>query len=254
MNERYLSISESLKAGFQLWSKHFKKIIIVGLLVYIPVQVLIELISVLFTDGTAMDLSNDDFSTMNNLYNLIRGLIGSIATLAILGFTLTNLDDEKELSIQDSLKIGFSKWGTYIVVRISAGIKVFLYLLMLVVPGVIKSVQYSFIDCVVVSGKNSMKDECDESTELVENNWWNVFGLVIILFVVQAAIEALFLVVLNSYVDNHIISIVGGVIVCLLQSYTIVVKAHYFYTLRSLKTKPLEEVESIGEPMAVKSV
>lgn len=251
MSELSLSISESLRFGFQFWSKHLKTILICGLLVYLPTQIFIELVSVLFTDGTAMNLSDQDLSIMNNIFNVLRFLLGSIATLAILAFTFGKMVNDEELSIQESLKVGFNKWGTFIGASIIAGLKVFVYMLMLIIPGIYKSVRYTFIDCVVITGKSSMVDEGEESEKLVQNNWWNVFWMLVVVVLVQFAIELIMAVPLYFYLDNHLISILGGVGVSLLQSYCIIVRAHYFHTLRSLKTKPLEEVESIGEPMKV---
>lgn len=248
MIETRLSISDSMKSGFQLWKKNFQKIIVVGLIVYIPTQICIELISILFDNTLSLDENPEHLRLANNIYNMIRYFIGSVALLAILNFIINKIQNENqdELTIKEILLIGLNKWPTFIGVGIIAGLKILGYTILLIIPGIYKSVRLSFIDCVVASNNNKFKDECDESEELVKNNWWKVFGFLILMFLLQILLEILFAIPLY-FIDSQIISFPIAVFVSLLETYFIVVRADYFFKINQLKNELVIEIDSIPE-------
>lgn len=250
MDEIKLSIADSLKSGFQMWTKHFKKIMIVGLIVYIPTQLFIELAGLVLENQISLNDSFDQMRLANNIYSTIRYIFGAVALLGILNFTITQLEEEKEISIKEIITTGLNRWGKFIGVGIIAGLKIFVYTLMLIIPGIYKSVRLSFIDCVVATNNNKFKDEYDESEELVKNNWWRVFGFLVLMFFVQFLLEALFAVPALMIENSMFLSITTGVVVQLIETYFIVVRANYFFTLKQIKTEPLKEIESIAENKA----
>jgi len=241
MIEVKLSITDSMKSGFQLWKKHFLKILIVGLIVYIPTQICIELISMLFENVFKIEDNPDNLRLMNNIYNLIRYLIGSVALLGILNFIIGRLEkeDEEEQSIREILLHGLKKWPTFIGVGFYAGLKILGYTLLLIVPGIYKSVRLSFIDCEVATNDYKVIDPCDVSEQLVENHWWRVFGFLLFMFLLEFLFELLFVIpfLLNS--ESHIMSILLGVIVKLFETYFIVVRANYYFRLKKLKNSDI---------------
>jgi len=237
MNETKLSIYDSIISGFQLWKKHLKKILVVGLIVYFPTQICIELISVLFENLFSIEEYPNNLRLMNSIYDLIRYLIGSVALLGILNFIINRLEkeDEEEQSIRDIIIHGLKKWPTFIGVGFEAGLKILGYMLLLIVPGIYKSVQLSFIDCEVATNDYKIIDPCDVSEQLVKNNWWRVFSFLLLMFVLELLFELLFIIpfILNS--ESHIISVLLGVIVKLFETYFIVVRANYYFKLKKLK-------------------
>lgn len=247
MIETKLSISDSMKSGFQMWKKYFKKIMLVGLLVYIPTQICIELISILLDNALALDENPDHIRLANSIYSTIRYLIGSVALLGILNFIISRLENENEITTKQILLIGLNKWGTFIGVGIIAGLKILLYLILLIIPGIYKSVRLSFIDCIVATNNNKFKDECDESEQLVNNYWWKVFGFLICIFLLQFLLEIIFAAPLIYFEDYQSMTIILGVIVSLLETYFIVVRAIFFFNLKQIKNESIREIESISE-------
>jgi len=249
MIETRLSISDSMKSGFQMWKKYFQKIIVIGLIVYIPTQICIELISILLDNILLLEENPEHLRLANNIYNMIRYLIGSVALLAILNFIINRMENEneEELTIKEILLVGLNKWPTFIGVGFIAGLKILGYTLLLIIPGIYKSVRLSFIDCIVSTNNNKFKDECDESEELVKNNWWKVFGFVVLMFLLQFLFEILFAVPIIYFSDSHIISISLAVIISLFETYFIVVRANYFFKIRQLKNEYIKEIDSIPE-------
>lgn len=252
MIESKLSVSYAMKSGFGLWKKHFLKIMIVGLIVYIPTQICIELISIPLNNTLLADDDSSSIRLANNIYELIRYLIGAVALLGILNFVIIKLEDEdkEELTVKEILISGFNKWSTFIGAGIIAGFKILGYTLLLIIPGIYKSIRLSFIDCIVVTNSNKFKDECDESEELVKNHWWEVFGFYTLLFVLQFTLEiALTIPFLYGIIDSEIILAFVAVFISLIETYFIVVRAHYFVRLRQLKNESAaieQTVENAG--------
>jgi hypothetical protein len=237
MIETKLSISDSMKSGFQLWKKYLPKILVVGLIVYIPTQICIELISVLFENVFSIEDNPNNLRLMNNIYDLIRYLIGSVALLGILNFIIKKLEneDENEQSSKDIILHGLKKWPDFIGVGFVAGLKILGYTLLLIIPGIYKSVRLSFIDCEVATNDYKITDPCDVSEQLVENYWWKVFGFLLLMFLLEFLFELLFVIpfLLNS--ESHVMSVLLGVIVKLFETYFIVVRANYYFRLKKLK-------------------
>lgn len=236
MIETKLSISDSMKSGFQLWKKYLPKILVVGLIVYFPTQICIELISMLFENVFSIQENPANMRLMNNIYNLIRYLIGSVALLGILNFIINKLEkeDEEEQSIRDIISHGLKKWPTFIGVGFVAGFKIICYTLLLIVPGIYKSVRLSFIDCEVATNDHKIMDSCDASEQLVENHWWKVFGFLLLMFLLEFLFELLFVIPLLLNPESHVLSVLLGVIVKLFETYLIVVRADYYFRLKKL--------------------
>ena len=237
MIETKLSISDSMKSGFQLWKKYLPKIMVVGLIVYLPTQICIELISMLFENVFSIEGNPDNIKMMDNIYNLIRYLIGSVALLGILNFIINRLEneDEEEQSSKDIILHGLRRWPTFIEVGFFAGIKILGYTLLLIIPGIYKSVRLSFIDCEVATNNYKIIDPCDVSEQLVENHWWRVFGFLSLMFLLELLFELLFVIPLLMNSESHIVSVILGVIIKLFETYFIVVRASYYFRLKKIK-------------------
>lgn len=242
MIEKKLSISDSMKSGFHLWKKYLSKILIVGLIVYIPTQICIELLSELFENVLQVAENPDNIRLMNNIYDLIRYLIGSVALLGILNFIIIKLENgdedrvENEQSTRDIILHGLKKWSGFIGVGIIAGFKIIFYTLLLIIPGIYKSVRLSFIDCEVATNDHRITDPCDVSEQLVENHWWKVFGFLLLILLLELLFEILFTIPLLLNPESHVLSLLLGVTIKLLETYFIVVKADYYFRLKKLKT------------------
>jgi len=237
-----ISIREAMKTAFHLWKKHFLKIILVGLIVYIPTQLCIELIS------TQIDPEN--FRLANSVYTLIRELIGAVALLGIISFIVRILEnkEEKEQSVREILRHGMETWPIFIGKCFIAGFKILGYTLLLIVPGIYKSVRLSFLDCVVATNDDDTINELDESERLVKNRWWKVFSFLLLTFFLAFFLEILLVPLIFLVPESHILSFFIGVIILLLQTYFIVVRATYYISVKKLvpsesKQQPYIRVE-----------
>jgi hypothetical protein len=231
MIKQTISFGDTFNSAFVTWKKHFIKIAIVAIVVYTPAQILIEIASVLFQNiFPADDISN--VRLMNNIYNLIRQLIGSIAVLGIINFVYLQLSEsDKTLSSYDIIVHGLKKWPDFMLASIVAGFKILLYLLLLIIPGIYKGVRLSFLDCIIATKDKSIDDSCNDSEFIVENNWWRIFGFIVLLLLIEFFNELVFVIPLFSFAESHVASVLLGVLIKIFTSFLVVVRATYYFKI-----------------------
>ena len=242
MLENKISVFDSMKSALSLWKKHFVKISIASIVVFFPTQICVELALTQFSKPTIIDNSENLLFLIGVIY-VIRFLIGSVALLGIINFSVKMLNNEEEQKIREIIFQGLKRWPQFIKLRFVAGYKISLYFCLLFLPGIFKSVRLSFVDCVVSTNNNIFIDECHESEQLVENHWWEVFGFLCLFFTFVCLFELLYLTILYTYSssESQIISIVLGVTIQTLETYLVVFKANYYFNRKKLmKTKKAE--------------
>lgn len=230
-----ISIIDSMKLALYFWKKYFVKIVIIGFFIYIPTQICIELSS-LFIEKTGIFDRNEVY----RVYNFIRDMIGSIASLGIINFTVRILENKEEQAIKEVIIHGLKKWPKFIGLEFIAGLKILGYSILLIIPGIYKFVKLSFIDCTMSTNNNDHKngsdepDALDESERLVENQWWRVFSFLLLMFFLSLLLELIFLPLVLT-LKSIFFSILIGVIINILKTYFIVVKAIYYLKIKKLK-------------------
>ncbi len=105
------------------------------------------------------------------LYESLVAFIGSQAVLA----RLIARAEGRVLPVGRAFSLSLQTWSRCLAANLRAGLSVLGYSLLLIVPGVWRSVQLTFIDVAVL---RSTKDPLLVSKQFVENRGWPVFGLV----------------------------------------------------------------------------
>lgn len=89
---------------------------------------------------------------------------------------------------------GFDYFVPLLLYSLIAGIFVALGLVALIVPGIFLAVAYTFAPLFIVFGKMEFWDGMEFSRKLVTRNWWNIFGFILLLFLINLAGALAFLV------------------------------------------------------------
>ncbi len=250
LKNQKISVSETLNSSFKIWKDNFMTIALVITIVFIPIQVLIEFVSIGFENmrGTNYLNSTEDLRRFLNearIYNFIRQLIGLIATLGIFNFIYvlhrTGEDDRTALEI---IKFGLRKWPENFVQNLVAGLIVLLYSLLLIIPGIYKAVQFSFVSNLV---SDEEKDPLEKSKFLVKNKWFDVFGMFLLIFFIGLIIELVIAIPFIIVPDSFLTSIIFGLIAAIATSYTIVLQGLYYLKIRELKTSTEESSQINNE-------
>lgn len=115
---------------------------------------------------------------------LSRYYIGAIASFVItgpfaLGFTVVSLNVIRTNGVElKQMFNGFNNFGTAFLVNLLNGIFIFLWSLLLIVPGIIKSFAYSMTYYVLADNPSMTATEARKrSIELMRGNKWRLFCL-----------------------------------------------------------------------------
>ena len=244
LNINRISISETLKTSFQLWKENIILIATVITIVFIPIQIFIELTSMIFEQyREPINLENVEgwrkFADETKVYDFIRQIIGIIATLGIFNYIYSILrNEDNNMSAFDIIKYGIKKWPTNFVETLIAGLITLLYTLLLIIPGIYKAVQYAFISNLVSDEESAPREK---SKLLVNNNWFDIFWILILIFLIGFAIELVVVIPFLFVPDYFLLNIIIGVITAIASSYTIIIKGVYYFNLKKLKLEPIEE-------------
>jgi len=238
-----ISVSETLNSSFRLWKENFLTIALVITIVFVPIQILIEFASIAFEHMRGPNYLNSAeewrrLSAEARIYDIIRQLIGVIATLGIFNFIYSlHRNKEDDRSALQLVKFGLRKWPENFGQTLIAGLITLLYTLLLIIPGIYKAVQFSFVSNLV---SDEERDPLEKSKFLVKDKWFDVFGMLLLIFLIGFIIELIVAVLFMILPESFLTSIIVGVIIAIASSYTIVVKGIYFLKVTELKAN-LEE-------------
>lgn len=235
-----ISVSDTLNESFRLWKDNFIIIALVITIVFIPVQILIELVSMTIENLRGQNYLNsaEDLRHISNelkIYDFIRQLIGVIATLGIFNFVYSLYrNDGDDRTALEVVKYGLKKWPENFGQTLVAGFITLLYTLLLIIPGIYKSVQFIFVSNLVSDEEN---EPLEKSKILVKDKWFDVFGMMLLIFLIGLIIELIVAVPFIILPDNILTTFVLGVIAAIASSYAIVIKAVYYLRLQELKSR-----------------
>jgi hypothetical protein len=115
------------------------------------------------------------------IFNFILNLSIAIITEKVI--------DQKDVSWLSAIKDASSKWGRALLTIILTSLILLGLSLLLVIPGFIYSVYYTFIMPVIALRGFFGKEALDYSKKLVEGQWWRVFGIQIVLSIILGIIS-----------------------------------------------------------------
>ena len=80
---------------------------------------------------------------------------------------------------------GFDFFVQLLLWTLVGGIFIALGLVALIIPGIYLAVAYTFVPLFIVFGKMEFWDGMEFSRKLITRNWWNIFGFVLLLFLIN---------------------------------------------------------------------
>jgi hypothetical protein len=175
--------SESLK----LFKENFKLILIITLIVYTPVNIILVVFQV------------NKLPLWQQTLSRLTGLIEIIGAMAIIILIKSKLDGVS-LNLKSIFKKSLAKWPKAVVTSILTNIFLILLFLMLIIPGIIYSVYWTFNLYSVVLCDKFGKGAMDYSKSLVKGRWWKVLSyaalinilVVIFSLIIGAVFSAIF--------------------------------------------------------------
>ncbi|WP_425446740.1 hypothetical protein [Dethiothermospora halolimnae] len=225
INEREMGIGEIFSYGFSIFKEKFKTIAMIILIVYIPINILLEMVS-------SMIITENLFRTYSTLVDLLELLFGILATMSITYVVYGYIYGE-DIKYYGALEKSFSRWGAGIGTGIIRGIILFILFLALIIPGIIFGIYYTFMAQAIILKDIGGKDALDYSRETVKGSWGKVFGLSVLSGII-GIIVSLPLLILP---ENFIINVLSSTIIDIFLAFIVVVMTVAFINLDIIKDK-----------------
>ena len=89
---------------------------------------------------------------------------------------------------------GFDYFVPLLLYSLISAIFIFLGFLALIIPGIYLAVAYTFVPLFIVFGKMEFWDGMEFSRKLITRKWWNIFGFVLLLMLINLAGALVFFV------------------------------------------------------------
>jgi hypothetical protein len=236
MNQK-LDVARVFERIFEIYRDQFTLLIPAALVVFVPVA----LISGLIYAG--------DVSIIGGL---IVAAIATIATYWFQGMVVEAardiLDGRRDHSVGSLVRSVTPVLGPLIVAGILAGIGIGIGLLLLIVPGLFLLTIWAVIAPVIVIERKGAIDSFGRSRELVRGHGWQVFGVIVVLFLVQFIITAVLNAIANSVSDSFVGYTISDLIVRLLVApLTALAAAVLFFELKAMRGEPVLGTDGGGQ-------
>ena len=228
MNQK-LDVARVFERIFEIYRDQFTLLIPAALVLFVPVA----LISGLIYAG--------DVSIIGSL------IVAAVATIATYWFQAMVveaardiLDGRRDHSVGSLVQSVTPVLGPLIVAGILAGIGITIGLVLLIVPGLFLLTIWAVIAPVIVIERRGALDSFGRSRELVRGHGWQVFGVIVVLFLVQFIITAVLNAIANSVSDSFVGYTISDLIVrVLVAPFTALAAAVLFFELKALRGEPV---------------
>ena len=238
---RKLDVARVFERIFEIYRDQFTLLIPAALVVFVPVAIISGLIYA---------------GDVGILGALIVAAIGTIATYWFQGMVVEAardiLDGRRDHSVGSLLRAVVPVLGPLIVAGILAGLAIGIGLLLLIVPGLFLLTIWAVLAPVIVIERKDAMSSFGRSRELVRGHGWQVFGVIVVLFIVQFVVTAVIQALANSVSDTIVGFALADLIVRLLVApLSALAAAVLYFELKSLRGEPvLETGAEAGAPAA----
>jgi hypothetical protein len=235
-----LDVARVFERIFEIYRDQFTLLIPAALLVFVPVAVIS---GVIYAGDVGI------------LGALIVAAIGTIATYWFQGMVVEAardiLDGRRDHTVGSLVQAAVPVIGPLVVAGILAGIAIGLGLLLLIVPGLFLLTIWAVLAPVIVIERRDALSSFGRSRELVRGHGWQVFSVIVVLFLLQFLVTAVIQSLANSVADSVVGFSVADLIVRLLVApLSALAAAVLFFELKSLRGEPVLDTGAEPVPAA----
>jgi len=229
---RKLDVARVFERIFEIYRDQFTLLIPAALVVFVPVAIISGLIYA---------------GDVGILGALIVAAIGTIATYWFQGMVVEAardiLDGRRDHTVGSLVRAAVPVIGPLLVAGILAGIAIGLGLLLLIVPGLFLLTIWAVLAPVIVIERRDALSSFGRSRELVRGHGWQVFGVIVVLFLLQFVVTAVIQALANSVADSVVGYSLADLIVRLLVApLSALAAAVLYFELKALRGEPVLEV------------
>jgi hypothetical protein len=228
MNQK-LDTARVFERIFEIYREQFTLLIPAALVVFVPVAIINGII---YAGGITL------------LGVGVITAVGAIATYWFQGMVVEAardiLDGRRDYTVGTLVQSATPVIAPLLVAGILAGIGIGIGLILLIVPGLFLLTIWAVIAPVIVIERTGALESFGRSRELVRGSGWQVFGVIVVLFLLQVIVGAVIQALTNSISDSFAGYAVGDLIVRLLVGpLSALAAAVMFFELKALRGEPV---------------
>ncbi len=197
-------VGDILNAAFDLYKQHWQHLIGVALAFYLVASSITLVLTIFLGQYGALVGA---IILLIGIFWLTGALVEAVADIR---------DGHSDLGVSDTFAKVWPRVWPLLGASILAGLGVALGLVFLIVPGLILLTWWALIPPAIVLENKGVFESFGRSRELVRGNGWNVFGVLIITYLLSAVISGVIRAIftaLPDYVGTYIGDVIGGSIV-----------------------------------------
>ncbi len=151
---------------WRLWLENLPTIGVLVLTVWLPANLMID-------QALSTSPSGDDIGLSWRLNSLVEAVFGPPLAGAVITLLAARMAGER-IGALTAMRTGIGLWGRLFAARFMAGMRIFVGMIALIVPGIVLTVRYSLLDCAVVLEQKSASEGRARSAELVKGHGWQI--------------------------------------------------------------------------------
>jgi hypothetical protein len=241
-----LDVARVFERIFEIYRDQFTLLIPAALVVFVPVAIISGLI---YAGGVTV------------LGAVLVAAIATIATYWFQGMVVEAardiLDGRRDHTVGSLVRSATPVIGPLVLAGILAGIGIGIGLILLIVPGLFLLTIWAVLAPVIVIERRGAIDAFGRSRELVRGHGWQVFGVILVLFLLQAVLGAVIQAIADSVSDSFVGFAVADLLLrVLIAPLSAVAAAVLYFELKALRGEPVmgtggDQIPPGGEPGAV---
>ncbi len=211
--EKEYSLGDFIVDTTQQYMDNFKIIFMLLLVIVLPINIITFL---LFGNASTPTVN---FGFTNIIILFILSAISLVSMISI-AYAIKQKIDKKSCDLKEAITFGFNKLMPALGTMILLFIFVFLLSLLLIIPGIIFAVYWTFALYVVIFKNVSGNSALSQSKELVQNRWWKTLGFLFIIGLIPTLIGFIAIMLLPPL--SGTITIISSFISTVINAFAIV--------------------------------
>ncbi len=190
-----------ISEAFDLYKKHFSHLVVVALILYLAIAVLGVFLVFLFGWVGAI------------LSGILLVIAAFLVTAALVEAVADIRDGRADLTVSETLSRGMSRLASVAGASILAGLAIGIGLLLLIVPGLVLITWWAVIIPVIVLEHVGTFASFSRSRELVRGYDWQVFGVIVLQFLILIAFSivlGILLIAVPEEIRSFVSNVVSG--------------------------------------------
>ena len=209
--------------SWELYKAHWRHFALIALLIYGLIAVISILLAVL----------------LGWLGLLLAGLVGIAGAFWLQGTLIEAVRDVRDgradLSVGETFERVLPSLNRIVIAGILLGIAIGIGFVLLIVPGLIVLTLWIFVIPAIVLENRGIGEAFGRSRELVRGNGWNVFGVIVLTFVLLLGVSIALRLILSP-LDDWLASLIQQLVAnTLVAPFAVIVWTLAYYRLRALE-------------------